>query len=271
MKTTSRRPMSKAPQRRNCGTRMRTAPTISPMPSAIAPGSASAPGNRNSTRACDQVYGSVSFQAPDTKNRIARSTAQTPPMTFFKAGKSKLAIPTPKWAGVAVVSDIDPSFYRIPRGPELLGDFDRPGDILLAVGRRNESRLELRGRQVDSPVQHPMEKLAETARIGALGRFPVRYRLLNKEKGEHGPHAVHHNARRDLGRKLRGAALDDLVDLRMRFQVAQHSDPRAHRHRISGQRAGLINGTGRRHLAHDVGAPSVGCQRHSASDDLAEG
>src|SRR5580658_2695518 len=136
MKTTSSRPSSQAPQRRNRGTRMRTAPSISATPRASVPGSVSAEATRNSDSAWDQTNGSVSFQAPETKNRMARSTAQTPPIAFFQAGKSRLAIPMPKSAGFAVVSDISlilPKSGGARRagdgrlgGEELAGNLDRP-------------------------------------------------------------------------------------------------------------------------------------------------
>src|ERR1700722_5272220 len=117
MKTTSRNPSSQDPQRRNRGTRMRTAPSVSPMPTANAPGKAKAEGIRSSTRNCDQKKGSVSFHAPDTKNKIARNKAQIPPMAFFQAGKSTLTRSRPIWAGFAVVSDIYSPFYPIRQGP----------------------------------------------------------------------------------------------------------------------------------------------------------
>src|SRR5579862_5967052 len=223
MKTTNKKPISKAPQRRKRGTTIRTAPTISATPRASVPGSVSAEVTRNSASACDQTNGSVSFQAPETKNRIARSTAQTPPMTFFHAGKSRLARSRPKCAGFAVVSDIDTPFYRNPggtlsplgRGEELLGNVHRPPDILLRVGRRDETGLELRWRQINSPIQHPVEKLPKPCDIGAFGRFPVRYRIGRKEKGEHRPHAVHRNSRRHIRGKLRRAAFDNFIDLSM--------------------------------------------------------
>ena len=37
---------------------------------------------------CDQTKGSVSFQQPDAKKRIASNTADTPPTADFQAGKS---------------------------------------------------------------------------------------------------------------------------------------------------------------------------------------
>src|SRR5579863_3566697 len=120
MKTTSRNPSSQDPQRRNLGTKMRTAPNVSPMPTASAPGKANAEGIRSSTRNCDQKKGSVSFHAPDTKNKIARNKAQIPPMAFFQAGKSTLTRSRPIWAGFAVVSDIYAPFYPIRRGPSPL-------------------------------------------------------------------------------------------------------------------------------------------------------
>src|SRR5580700_879771 len=201
METTSSRPSSQAPQRRNRGTRMSTAPSISPMPRASVPGSVSAEATRNSDRAWDQTNGSVSFQAPETKNGIARSTAQTPPMAFFQAGKSRLAIPRPKSAGFAVVSDICPILPKSGGarragdgrvgGEELAGNLHSPANVGFAVRGREESSLELGGRQIDSPVQHPVEKPAETHGIGALGRFPVRHGLGREEKREHRSHAVH--------------------------------------------------------------------------------
>src|SRR5580698_8330795 len=197
MKMTNRRPSNKAPQRRNRGTRIRTAPTISPTPSASAPGKASVPGTRNSSSIWDHLKGSVSFHAPETKNRIATSTAQTPPMVFFQAGKSKLARSKPTWAGFAVVSDI--GTFNFTGSKELLGGLHRPRDVLLGMCGREKPGFELRRREVNPAIQHPVEELAKPAGIGPLSGFPIGHWSRCEEEGEHRSYAVYRDPRRHVG------------------------------------------------------------------------
>ena len=72
------------------------------------------------------------------------------------------------------------------------------------------------------------------------------------------------------GAELGGAGFELVVDLRMRLQVAQHRESGAHRQRIAGERARLVDRAGRRDLAHDVRAAAVGADRQPAADHLAE-
>src|SRR5260370_41849003 len=116
-----------------------------------------------------------------------------------------------------------------------------------------------------------MEKLLEAGGVRALGGCPIRYGVGREEKGEHRSHAVYRDSRGGVGGKLRGAAIGDLVNLRVRFEISQHRDSGADGQRIARERSGLVDGAERRDLAHDVGAAAIGCQRKSSADNFAPG
>src|SRR5215467_2003221 len=109
------------------------------------------------------------------------------------------------------------------------------------MGGRDESSLELGGRQVHPLVEHPMEKLLEPISIRTLSRFPAGYRLTGEKESEHRPDPVYCNAWRRLGCKLGRPELGNLIDLGMRLQVAQHRDTGADRQGIARKRSGLID------------------------------
>src|SRR5581483_10261188 len=174
MNMSNSKPTSHDPQRRNRGTKIRTPPSISATPSASVPGKASTGATWNSARNCDHLKGSDSFQAPETKKTIASNTAQTPPISFFQAGRSTLTRPSPKSDGLAVVSDICTSYFTglgstldcRERGKVLASGLASYSNIVLGVRRRKEPRFVLRRGQIDAAIQHPMEELAKTCRIG---------------------------------------------------------------------------------------------------------
>src|SRR5438874_566081 len=67
----------------------------------------------------------------------------------------------------------------------------RPSDVLLAVRRGNETRLELGWSQVKPPLQQEVKETAETGCVALLGGFPICYGPRCEEEREHGPHSVH--------------------------------------------------------------------------------
>src|SRR5579862_4469753 len=106
------------------------------------------------------------------------------------------------------------------RSKELSGSLHGAGNVLLSVGRREKPCFVLRGRQVNSPIQHPVEELSKPAGVGALGRFPIGHELGRKEEREHGTDAVYGDALGNVRSQLRGALFEKIVDLGMRLQIA---------------------------------------------------
>src|ERR1051325_8887225 len=62
-------------------------------------------------------------------------------------------------------------------------------DNFLCMYRRNESRFKLRWREIDSVLQHLLEKFSETNLICHFDRVPVHRFGLTKEGCEHGADA----------------------------------------------------------------------------------
>ena len=58
-------------------------------------------------------------------------------------------------------------------------------DLGLAVGRREESGLELGARQIDARVEHPAEELRKTICVAVRGGVEIRDRTVSKENGKH--------------------------------------------------------------------------------------
>jgi hypothetical protein len=85
-----------------------------------------------------------------------------------------------------------------------------PGDVLLAVSRRNEGRLELRGREADAALEQPGGGSARSGRcrIGAPRRN--RSPAGREKERDHRAGAVH----RDAGRRGRSQARCALLQLR---------------------------------------------------------
>ena len=92
---------SAAPQRRNRGSRIRIPVKVSPTHKARVNGILHCGGTRNSSTMCDQPNGSVIFQMPEERKRMATTTAATCPATVFQAGISKLP---PSRRGMLVAS-----------------------------------------------------------------------------------------------------------------------------------------------------------------------
>src|SRR5690606_8855603 len=67
---------------------------------------------------------------------------------------------------------------------------DRPFDLRLAMGGRDEGGLELRGRQVDPAVEQGVEEAAEEAEVRAPGRCGVEDLALGEIDRPHASHAV---------------------------------------------------------------------------------
>ena len=140
------------------------------------------------------------------------------------------------------------------------------------MGRGDEHGLELGGRHIDAPLQHSGEISGKGLRIGAKRRTVVGNRLLRKEAGKKGAHAVDGKALFPEGLfQPSGLPVDLLIDLRMDDELSEGFQTGGHRHRIAGQGARLIDRPQRRDAAHHIPAAAVGRKGHAASDDLSEG
>src|SRR5260370_31228743 len=153
---------------------------------------------------------------------------------------------------------------------ELIGGVHGTRNILLAVRRGNETCLKLRGREIDAPIEHPVEELLEPIRVATLGRLPIHHRIGREEEGKHRTDTIHSDPFRNFRRQLCRALLNYLVDFRMRLQIAEHCNSGAHGHRIAGESSSLIDRSQWRDLAHDIGTPTVGRERKTSADALAE-
>src|SRR6188508_1819529 len=72
------------------------------------------------------------------------------------------------------------------RGKHAAGGFDGRRDFRLAVRSRYETRLERRGCEIDSRLQHAVEVTPETARVARHHLAIIGYRSLGcKEEAEH--------------------------------------------------------------------------------------
>ena len=106
--------------------------------------------------------------------------------------------------------------HRFPDGPA--GAFDH----LVGMGRGDEHGLELGGRHIDAPLQHSGEISGKGLRIGAKRRTVVGNRLLRKEAGKKGAHAVDGKALFPEGLfQPSGLPVDLLIDLRMDDELSE--------------------------------------------------
>ena len=152
------------------------------------------------------------------------------------------------------------------------GGFDRALDLLVRVGQRREPRLELRRRRVDAA----REQLAAPARVGAevagLGIREVGHGPLAEEHGQQpgGGDDLHGIAARRLA-QARRETLGDRGQARVGRLVEQLERRQAggHRERVARQRARLVDLSGRRQHAHQLGPAAERRRRQAAADDLA--
>src|SRR5260370_6876157 len=87
-------------------------------------------------------------------------------------------------ASVYTTSTLLRLLHRAPTGP------GRRGEILVAVGERDEGGLELRGGQEDTALQHRVEVARVAGGVRALGGGVVGDRAVGEEDGEHRPYPV---------------------------------------------------------------------------------
>jgi 4-amino-4-deoxy-L-arabinose transferase len=159
-----------------------------------------------------------------------------------------------------------------PRGPApsggrpegLGGGGDGHVDLRLPVGERDEGRLELRGREVDAPLEHGVEETGEALRVRFLRAGVVGDGARAEESRDHRPDAVdgHHGPGLARGPpqallEPRAPRLERLVGPGLLEEVEERG-PRRHRQRVPGEGAGLVDGAVGRHRGHDVRAPAVG-------------
>ena len=135
-------------------------------------------------------------------------------------------------------------------------------------------------RQVDAAVDHAPEECRVASRVALRGRLPARdrYRLgaaLEKHR-HHAAHAGHPDRQSGgRGRSAESSLQARPVTLKLCIgrvipKFEERGGAGGDRQGISGERAGLEHLPRREHVVHDIGAATVGAQRQTAPDDLAE-
>src|SRR5215210_1908074 len=153
---------------------------------------------------------------------------------------------------------------------EVSGGLQRPVDLRVAVRRRDEHRLELRGRDVDAALEQVAEESAEAPAVARGCLAVVTNRALAEEDCDHradplDADTVGSQAFLDPG----AGALELCVDLGL-AEAPQDDERGRRRERVPGERARLVDRAGRRELVHYVAATAEGGQRQAPADDLAE-
>ena len=147
-------------------------------------------------------------------------------------------------------------------------------DVLAFMRGGEERRLVGGRRQVDAVVERVTEDLAVEVAVRGDGLVVVADLLVIEEQREH------RTDLRDLQRdalRLRSAqqrvadATAEGVEARVRvlaLELADRGEAGGHGERVARQRAGLIDGTQRRELVHDLGLAAEGADREATADDL---
>jgi len=134
-------------------------------------------GTRNSVSTCDQVDGSA-IPAAGAKKSM-RVIGRLFPQWLFSSRKSMPAEIQAQFSRSACFhaylsySNQGKRHALLSAAEKLVGGVHRAGDVLLIVRRRKKTCLKLRGREIDSPIEHPMEECLKASRIGTLGRLPI--------------------------------------------------------------------------------------------------
>jgi hypothetical protein len=144
------------------------------------------------------------------------------------------------------------------------------------VHSRHEAGFVRRGREVHAALQHFVEEAIEALAVALhdLGKAERRRRA--EIQAEHAADALggerHAGLLRFAGESFRqrpGGGLDSILEVLLLHEL-QGRQPRSHRHRIAGQRAGLVDRAQRRDLLHDVAPAADRAHRQAAADDLAQ-
>src|SRR5262249_17978997 len=142
----------------------------------------------------------------------------------------------------------------------LANGLDRTIDLLVAVGERDEQRLELRRRDVDPTRQQVAEERRVRLRVARRGVLEATHRLGAAEEREHCADPLDAAERHEPGLERRPSSLELLVDERV-AEPAEDGQPGRGRERVPGERAGLVDLAGGRELLHQVRPAAESGQR----------
>jgi hypothetical protein len=150
-------------------------------------------------------------------------------------------------------------------------------DVVVVVCARHKARFIGRRREVDTLVQHAVEKAVEPCRVAGHHLVVTRHAGgVSKEAAEHRAGMVggEWNACRICRHaqalaQLFGAREHGLVETGLRDDV-ERGQARRHRDRVARQCARLVHRAQRRDLLHDGALAAEGAHRHAAADHLAQ-
>src|SRR5512143_2697657 len=203
-----------------------------------------------------------------------RSTASPAQARRKRGASARRGAPVPAAAGRdGAVEGASGKGHR-QRGPRRL---DRLLHVRVGVRRGQEVRLELGGGEGVPALEHGVEEVPEAGDVAPGGHVPVGDLPRAEEERPHGADA------RDAARVPRGRdrlgeprlergaePLEPVVQARVALDLPQLREPRGHRERVAGQRAGLVDRALGRDLGQEVGPSAVGAHRQPGADDLSE-
>ena len=141
---------------------------------------------------------------------------------------------------------------------------------------RDKKRFVLAAGHVDSSIDQAPEVAGESLFVAMAGDIPIGDRIWIEEQGHHTPHAG--QGMGDTGSRRRGIQANskprgELFESCIRRIVAQDfqsGNPRCCGHGVAAECTGLKYAADRQHAVHDLRFATVGANRHSAADDLAQ-
>jgi hypothetical protein len=143
----------------------------------------------------------------------------------------------------------------------------------------DEGGLELGGWKPDAGIEHGAVEAGEGGGVGGGGFGEVGDGVAGEEPGEHGADAICGEGDSGgvsqggyaFGQGLCGGLQMGVDDVLVGQEMGEHGGAGCHRQGVPGEGSGLVDGSERGEVLHDVGAASEGSDGEAPAYDLAQG
>src|SRR5690606_18745089 len=154
-------------------------------------------------------------------------------------------------------------------------DLGALGEVAVAVGEGEEARLVLGGSEIDAPVEGGPEEFPEGFEVGFLHRVDVVDLALVEEEAEHGADAMEDEIAPEFAQGAAHGFLEGAADLLETVPAVEAlhfpelGEPGGEGEGIARERAGLVDGSERREMIHDLRLSAEGADGEPPADDFA--